>query len=213
MTLPPSAPPALAQIAQQFVQTSSGVVAFRLHRTMDVHAGFEKRHEDLVLNGIYQNGTIVKVRVSNYTIDGRPASASDVAAVEQAWGHPKPGEAFAPPFDPQYVSDYQYQSAGPSTIDFSSNMHDAGHGNGTFSFDTQANVVTCSYQPNVLPPHANSGEITDRRAEVLPQYWAVTQETQEYKGSYGPFAGAGTVELDFSDFRRFPDVQSALVTL
>lgn len=201
------------QIAQQFAQTSRGVVGFRLHRTLDVHGGFAKRHEDLVLNGVYQDGTIVKVRVSTYTIDGKAAGAADVASMEQSWEHPKPGDAFAPPFDSRYLNDYQYQSSGSSTIGFTSSVRDAGHGNGSFSYDAQANVGTCTYQPNVLPPHATSGEVTDRRAEVLPGYWAVTQEAQMYKGTYGPFTAAGTVELDYSDFRRFQDLPSALIAL
>jgi hypothetical protein len=48
---------------------------------------------------------------------------------------------------------------------------------------------------------------------VLPGYWAVTQETQNYKGTYGLFSAAGTIQITFSDFRRFPDLQSALGTL
>jgi len=55
--------------------------------------------------------------------------------------------------------------------------------------------------------------MTDRRAQVLPGYWAVTRETQEYRGSYGPFPAAGTIEVTFSDFRRSSDVQSALRSL
>ena len=88
MTLPVGAPPALTQVAQRFVETSRGVVAFQLHRVFDVHGGFSKRHDDLVLNGIYQNGQLMRVRVVSYAIDGKAASSSDVAGVEQSWNHP-----------------------------------------------------------------------------------------------------------------------------
>ena len=92
-------------------------------------------------------------------------------------------------------------------------MRDEAHGSGTFTYDADADVVTYTYAPNALPPHANAGTITDLRSEVLPDYWAVTQETQQYKGSYGPFAGSGPRQVDFSDFRRFADLESALGSL
>jgi hypothetical protein len=213
MTLPPGAPPDLTLVAQRFAETSRGVVSFRLHRTFEVHAGFSSRHEDLVLDGISSDGVVTKVHISSYTIDGKPADAATQAALTQSYEHPNPSAVFNAPFDSRYVGAYQYASAGPQKIAFTSNLQDAAHGNGSFSYDAGDNVLTYTYKPNVLPPHASSGSVTDRRAEVLPGYWAVTQETQDYKGSYGPFPGAGTVALTYSDFRRFADLQSALQAL
>jgi hypothetical protein len=213
VTLPGGAPPELGDVAQRFLQTTQGVVAFRMHRTFDVHGGFSSRHEDLVLQGVYDDAALVKVRVYSYSIDGKAASAADVSSLEQAWDHPKPGDVFAAPFDPRNFDAYQYQNGSPSTIYFNSAVHDAGHGRGSFTYDAQSDIVAYTYQPNALPPHATSGEITDLRSEVLPGYWAVTQETQNYKGTYGLFSAAGTIQITFSDFRRFPDLQSALGTL
>lgn len=213
MTLPPSAPPALTQVVQRYQQTSRGVVGFRMHRTLDVHGALRSRHEDLVMQGIYEDGATVKVHIYSYTIDGHAASASDVSSLEQSWNHPKPSDIFAPPFDPNQCDAYEYQQGGPSTIYFNSTVHDAGHGRGSFTYNAQKDVVSITYQPNALPPHARSGQITDLRSEVLPGYWAITQETQQYKGNYGPFPAAGTLQVAFSDFRRFPDLQSALRTL
>lgn len=213
MITPPGAPPALAMVAQRFADTNRGVVSFHFHRVFDVHAGFSKRHEDLVMDGVYNDGQIAKVHVSSYTIDGKPADAATQATLEQSYEHPGPFALFDLPFDPRYVAAYQYQNAGPQKIAFTSNLRDAAHGNGSFSFDANGNVVSYTYQPNVLPPHASYGEVTDKRSEALPGYWAVVQETQQYKGNYGPFPGAGTVEITFSDFHRFTDLQSALRSL
>lgn len=201
------------QVAQRFAETTRGIVGFRLHRVLDVHAGFSGRHEDMVIAGVYQDGTVVRVRIVSYTIDGKPASATDTASMTQAYEHPKPGDVFAPPFDSRNVDAYSYHEAGPATIGFESSLHDAGHGDGTFTYDGAADVVSCTYQPNALPPHATWGEVSDKRAEVLPNYWAVTQETQQYKGRYGIFPGAATEEFDFSDFRRFSDLPTALSSL
>ncbi|MBV8197670.1 MAG: hypothetical protein JO263_06025 [Candidatus Eremiobacteraeota bacterium] len=162
------------------------------------------------MEGVYQDGAVAKVRIVTYTIDGKPASASDQAAVQDAWEHPKPSDGFRPPFDPRYLDAYQYQVVQPQKVSFTSSIADAAHGNGTFTYDANNDVLDMTYRPNALPPYANFAEITDRRAEVLPGYWAVTQETQQYKGSYGPFPGAGRVEMTYSNFRRFDDLQSAL---
>jgi hypothetical protein len=197
-------------VAQQFAETTRGIVGFRLHRVLDVHAGFQSRHEDLVLVGVYDDGAIAKVHILSYTIDGRPASSSDGATMERAYEQPKAGDAFHPPFEARYAAGYSYRQDSPQTIAFTSPLRDGAHGNGTFAFDADHNVVWYTYQPNALPPHASSGTILDRRAEVLPKYWAVTQETQQYSGSFGPFPGAGTEQVDFSDFSRFPDLQTAL---
>ncbi len=184
-----------------------------MHRVFDVHDPFRSRHEDLVMNGVYEDGALVRVHVVSYTIDGKPASANDIAKLEQSWDHPTPADVFAPPFDARNFDAYQYRSGGPSTIAFTSNVHGTGHGKGSFTYDAQGNVVSDTYQPNALPQYAHSAQITDRRAEVLPGYWAPTQETQEYKGNVGPFAGSGTIQIEYSSFRRFPDLQSALRTL
>ncbi len=199
----------LSQIAARFAESGKGVVGFDLHRTLDVHAAFRSRHEDLVLQGVSQDGTIVKVRIVSDTIDGKPASVADQDTIAAQYEHPKPGDAFAAPFDSRYLDAYQYQSRDPGAIAFSSSLHDSAHGNGSFSYDPAGNVLSYTYQPGALPPYATSGTITDQRAEVLPGFWTVTQETQQYKGSYGPFAGTGTVVIAYSNFRRFPDLQSA----
>jgi len=210
MSVTADAPPALTQVAQRYRATSRGVVSFRVQRTFDVHAGFRRRHEELTLESVYNNGTVVKVRILNYTIDGKPASASERSTMEQAWEHPQPGNAFAPPFDPRNFGAYSYRSAGAQTIAFSSSVNDQGHGSGTFTYDGAGNVVAYAYHPNVLPPHAKSGEINDQRSQVLLGYWAVTQEVHQYSGTYAIFAGSGTVTMRYSGFRRFPNVRSAL---
>lgn len=210
MAVPAGPPPVVQQVAQRFAETSRGIVSFRLHRVFDVHAGFSSRREDLLMDGVSQDGAIAKVHISSYTIDGKPADASAAAALAQSYEHPKLTDVFNPPFDLRFVAAYQYQASGPQKIAFTATVRDGAHGNGSFVYDAGNNVLSYIYQPSVLPPHASYGQVTDRRAEVLPGYWAVTQETQEYKGSYGPFPGAGTVQITYSNFHRFTDLQSAV---
>ena len=130
--------------------------------------------------------------------------------MEQAYEKPKPGDAFEPPFDARYADAYSYREGTPQTIAFRSSLRDSAHGNGTFAYDSDHDVVWYAYQPNALPPHATSGTIVDQRSQVLPNYWAVTQETQQYRGHFGPFSGAATEQVDYSGFSRFPNLQIAL---
>ena len=213
MTQPPAAPPALMQVAQRYAQTSRGVVTFQMHRIFDVRSAFQNRHEEIVMQGVYEDGATVRVKIDSYTVNGKAAAAADVSSLEYSWEHPKPGDVFAPPYDPCCLAAYQYQSGDASTFYFSSSVRDEGHGRGRFTYDSQDDVVSITYEPNVLPPHATSGTISDLRAQVLPGYWAITQEVQQYKGSYGPFAASGTMQLAFSNFRRFPDLASAIQSL
>lgn len=208
-----AAPPALQQVAQRFAATTQGIVGFRLHRVLEVRAGFSSRHEDVLVDGVYRDGTIVRVRILTYTIDGKPAGDADRATMIQAYQAPKPGQLFHVPFDARYVAEYQYVQSGPRTIAFSSTIQDGSHGDGTFTYDAAGDVLSYTYQPNALPPHATSGTIVDRRAEVLPNDWRITYETQQYKGSYGPFPGRANEEVDFYGFRRFTDLQSAIGAL
>lgn len=208
-----AAPPALTQVAQRYLQTSRGVVGFTLHRVLDVHAGFSRRHEDIVMHGIFQDGKIVRVRVVSYTIDGKSASDDQQSSMAQAYENPQPDQRVALPFDPANFAQYSYQQAGAQTIGFTSTVLDAAHGNGSFDYDSADNVVTYTYAPNSLPPHATSCTVVDRRAAVLPDYWAVTKETQEFKGRYGPFAGSASEQVDFYGFVRYPNLDSALSSL
>ncbi len=200
----------MLQVGTRLRQTSRGVVAFRLHRTFSVHAGFSHRYEELVIDGIYENGTFVRARVRSYTINGNAADAGVKQSMERQYESPKPGTTFEPPFDLRYTSAYRYAIDPSRTIAFSSSARDAAHGNGIFAYDARGDVLWYEYQPGALPPYATSATITDRRAEVLPGYWAVTSETQQYKGKYGPFPGAGTVQIDFSHFRRYHSLQQAI---
>ena len=84
MTPCADAPPALAQVVQRYAETNRGIVFFHLHRLFDVHDAVAARHEDLALNGVYNDGVLVRVHVTADSIDGKPASAADIAGIEES---------------------------------------------------------------------------------------------------------------------------------
>lgn len=123
--------------AASLPQTSGGYVTFRMHRVFDVHGAFQSRHEDLVMDGLYADGVLVRVRVVSYSINAKLASAAEISRVEESWNHPKAGDVFAAPFDPRNFAAYQYRSNGATAIGFTSSVDNGGHGSGSFDYDTQ----------------------------------------------------------------------------
>ncbi|MBV8435731.1 MAG: hypothetical protein JO029_15730 [Candidatus Eremiobacteraeota bacterium] len=210
MLLAVSVPAVVASVGQRFVQTSRGYVTFRLHRVFDVHAGPSSRHDDLVLEGVFSNATLVSVRIVSDTIGGKAQTPDEIATAEEEWVHPKSGDAFHAPFDPRYFGEYSYRAQPVrSAITFTSLVSDGGHGSGSFSYDRKYDVTSYTYEPSVMPQYAKTGTVSGTRAGVLPGYWAITQETQQYQGHYALWNGGATTQYTWSDFRRFGTLAEA----
>src|SRR5262249_18518458 len=129
-------PPIVASIGQRYLQTSRGVVAFRMHRVFDVHAGPSSRHDDLVLECVYNNGTLVSVHILSDSIGGQAQDAEQIATAEREWTHPKPEDVFHQPFDPKYFREYRYGPIAPNRVSFAPAIQDAAHGTGSFAYDS-----------------------------------------------------------------------------
>jgi hypothetical protein len=206
-------PAIVTQAAQRTQLTERGVVGWRVHRLFDVHAGPYSRHDDMLFAAVYQDGTLVKMHIIYQKVGGKETDAATKAQTEQKYEHPAPGDVFSRPYDPRYLNDYTYQIVDAHTVKFTTGVHTAAYGDGTFTVDNDANVVSVRYTPAVLPPHATSGTVTDQRAAVLPNYWAVTQEVQQYSGRYAIFGGGGTATITQSNFTRFTDLAAATEAL
>jgi hypothetical protein len=206
-------PPAVVAIAQRVHSQEQGAVTYRLRRVFDVHAGPMHRHDERTLEIASDGDTIVKVRVVQELIGGKAADAKQTAQLEDQYEHPNPGDVFHRPFDLRYMNEYTFETVDPQTYRFSSAVHDGSHGNGTFTVDSAGNVVKYEYTPYVLPQYTHSGTISDTRAQVLPNYWFVTQETQQYSGRYAIFGGGASVSITFDSFRRFANAGAAAASL
>jgi hypothetical protein len=206
-------PPAVMQIVQRVQAQERGIVMYHLRRVFDVHAGPYRRHDEMELAIVAQDGQTVRVRVVSASEGGKALDANQRAAIVNKYEHPAPGDNFDRPFDPKYVADYSFQSVDPKTYRFSSTIHDAAHASGTFWLDDQGNVARYQYTPYVLPQYTRSGTITDARAQVLPNFWYLTSESHQYSGRYAIFGAAATVVITYEGFKRFIDVPSAVAAL
>jgi hypothetical protein len=208
--LPPNVPAIVARVVRQYARTTRGVVGYRYDRTFNVSAGPTSRHDHLVFEGVNENGAVVRIRILQDIVGGKTASASEMEQTTHSYEHPKPGDVFEAPFDPKFAHLYRFRVINSRTIAFTPLHPVYGTGAGTFSYDSNKNVTSYVYAPSILPPHASTARIVDRRRQVLPGYWTVTDETQNYSGHYAIFGANGSVEISISGFRRFPNVATGL---
>ncbi len=206
--------PAIVTLAAERTERfERGVVGLRLHRVFDVHAGPSRRHDDMEFAAVYEDGQLIKVRILHQQIGGKEADEATKARTAQQWEHPSPQDVFARPFDPKHLGEYSYDPPSGDTVTFHALVRDSAHGDGTFTVDSEGNVVSVRYTPCKLPQYARSGTLTQQRAQVLPEYWAVTREVYEYSGRYFIFSGGATATIDFSRYVRFETSQQALAAL
>lgn len=210
IALAAAVPAIVAQAAERTRVTERGVVAVRVHRIFDVHAGPSNRHDDMVFAAVYQDGVLVKMHVISQKIGGKDTDANAKAEIEQKYEHPAPTDVFKRPYDPKFLSDYTYEVVDANTIRFKGLVRDAAHGDGTFTVDRNADVVSVRYTPAALPQYSTKGTVTDQRAAVLSDYWATTNEVQQYSGHYLMFGGGASATLTFSEFQRYPTVAGAV---
>ncbi|MGH8163792.1 MAG: hypothetical protein ACREP1_05595 [Rhodanobacteraceae bacterium] len=206
-------PAIVERAAQLAAHDRQGVVAYRMHRTSELHAGLYHRSDDVELVAVFDGERLVTVRVLRDQTDGKDNGDAAKAQLARSLEQNVPDTGFAVPFDARHFGEYRYAVDGPRSVRFVSLERDARHGAVTFSVDATGAVVRLSYSPNVLPKYATSGTIVDDRAQVVPAFWATVREQQRYDGRYGPFHGSAIVTSDESGFRRFSDAAEAVRTV
>lgn len=204
-----SLPPLVPSIARAFRSSTRGVVTCRYHRVLTVSAGPSGQRQEFLFDGVWLNGTLTKVRMLRYTIDGRAASASQIVGIVRSYEHPRPGDVFDAPWDPRFMSQYRDRVVSSSTIVFTAVDRSYGHGDGTLTHDARDDVLSYTYAPTILPAHTTAGTVHGQRAQVLPGYWAMTSESQTYIGHYAIFGAHATVAITESSFRRYPSLRAA----
>ena len=206
-------PAAIAQIAQRAQRQEQGVVIYRMHRIFDVAAGPKHRHEDLELAVVSRDTLTVKIRVLHSTVDGNPSDSAALQKIEDQYEHPKAADVFHRPFDPQYLPEYTYQALNATTYQFTGVVRDSAHGDGTFTVDSDGNVVSYQYVPCALPQYSKSATIAYERSQVLPGTWEVTSERRHYTGRFAFVNGSATATMTYDSYARYPDVSSAEAAL
>lgn len=200
-----------------------GIIGMRRHFSTVINGG-PIRHTELSDSGLLlKNGAYVDIRYYRIADDGRVLAATNVAQrntqTNSDWSAGK--VFFKEPYDQRYVADYRFQrTASPAlcgtaaAVAFSSAVKDTQHGDGTMCIDpSSARVTILLYVPNVLPPHASSGSVTETSGMVLPGVWYVTRIVETYSGHAVIIRGNATFTGVMDHFRRFPGVSSGETAL
>jgi len=216
-TLPTNVPAIVRTASRTYAAQTRGIIGMQRHFTTQVRGGPVQHDEQSDSGQLMQNGRFVSIAYYRIARDGRPFSAGQIAQrseqTNKDWTQGK--IFFKEPYDPRYLSEYAYgqpqmecASCPPRTaaVAFTSLFRDSQHGSGTMYIDrTKAHIVKLTYTPNVLPPHASSGTITEVGGQALPDLWYVVRIDEIYHGRAFIFSGTGAFTGIFDHFRRFPN--------
>jgi len=197
----------------------SGVVGMQRHFTTVIHAGPIHHTEHSDSGFLMRDGTYTKIKYYQIADDGQPFTAEQTAIRESQtnrdWSEGK--IFFKEPYDARFLGDYQFDVAatcaecaeGIAAVNFTSDIRDNQHGSGTMWIDEAGHVTKVVFTPNQMPPHANSGTVTETASEVMPGTWYVTQIEATYKGRLLLLTGGATFTATFDHFQRFERVGDA----
>ncbi len=200
-----------------------GVVGMQRHFTTLIHAGPVHHTERSDSGFLMRDGVFTRIKYYSIADDGQPFTAEQTSIRESQtnrdWSEGK--IFFKEPYDERFLGDYQYDvtascsdcSEGTVAGTFKSEMKDNQHGSGTVWINSAAHVTKVEFSPNQLPPHANSGTVTETATEVMPGIWYVTQIQATYKGRLLLLTGGATFTATFDHFHRFDRVGDANAAL
>jgi len=216
----PAVPDIVRRASSTYTQSIAGLIGMQRHFKTVISAGPFHHTEQSDSAIVFNDGAFVDVAYYRIIDDGRALSERDLSKrVAQTVDDWKAGKVFfKEPYDPRFTNDYQFQPlascngcpANAVAVHFESPIRDMQHGSGTMTIDSgSGRVLSLTYAPNALPPHATSGEITEVSSEPIDGLWYVTRIEQTYKGRYAIFHGSGTFSGAFDHFRRFPNASAA----
>lgn len=212
-------PDIVQRVATVYQAEVRGVVGMQRHFTTVIHAGPVHHTEHSDSGFLMRDGTFTRIKYYQIADDGQPFTAEQTAIRESQtnrdWSEGK--IFFKEPYDERFLGDYQYEvaatcpecSEGAVAVNFKSDVKDSQHGSGTMWVDGAGHVTKVVFSPNQMPPHANSGTVTETASEVMPGVWYVTQIQATYKGRLLLLTGSATFTATFDHFHRFERVGDA----
>ena len=212
-----TAPSLVQKAALAYAAELRGAIGMQRHFSTTIKAG-PVRHSETSESGIlFNNGAFVKIKYYRIVDDGKAFSAAQIQARESQtnadWTSGK--IFFKEPYDQSYMTDYSFSQPqacsgcpkGLLAVNFTSALQDVQHGKGIMWIDSaSARVTELIYSPNVLPPHATSGSVTEIGSNPAPGIWYVTRIDETYRGHELIVTGTGTFSGTFDQIRRFPSL-------
>lgn len=217
-------PDLVLRAANVYTASVRGVIGLQRHFSTVLHSGSIHHTEESDSGQLMQNGSFVKIVYYRITNDGRAFTKSQIdqrnAQTNQDWTVGK--IFFKELYDRRFIGDYRFEQpqsctacpAGTKAVNFASDIRDTQHGSGTMWIDAaNARVIRLTYIPNVLPPHATFGTVTEIGGQAMPGTWYVVRIEGTYQGRAFLLKGTGTFTGVFDHFRRFSTITNGAVAL
>jgi len=194
-----------------------GIIGMQRHFSTVLHAGPIHHTEESDSGLLMNEGSFVKIKYFRIADDGKAFSAQQIAQrdaqTNQDWTVGK--IFFKEPYDRRFIGEYVFNPpqacaacpAGTLAVNFASGAKDTQHGSGTMWIEqATGRVDRLTYIPNVLPPHATFGTVTETSGKAMPNVWYVIRIDGAYRGRAFVLSGTGTFTGAFDHFRRFTTV-------
>lgn len=207
-------PPLVLRAAAVYAGNVRGIIGMQRHFSTVLHAGPLNHTEESDSGQLMNDGSFVKIKYMRIADDGKAFSAQQIAQrdaqTNQDWAVGK--IFFREPYDKRFMGEYTYAPPqactacpnGTVSVTFGSAIKDTQHGNGTMWIElATGRVDRLTYIPNVLPPHATFGTVTETSGSAMPNVWYVTRIDGAYQGRAFILKGTGTFTGVFDHFERF----------
>jgi hypothetical protein len=219
----PEPPEIVARAAAVYTTSLQGVIGMDRHFSTLIHGGPVRHSETSESAYLMSDGAYAAIKYYAISDDGKAFDRGKIGGRESQTNKDwKAGKIFfKEPYDRRFLADYTYSEQSPCTtcasgetaVEFSSAIRDAQHGKGTMWLDAQAHVVKLTYFPNLMPPHASTGSVTETSSEVLPGIWYVTRIDQTYSGHALFISGTGTFTGTFDNFHHYSSVADGVAAM
>lgn len=210
-------PALVLRAAAVYAGNVRGLIGMRRHFSTVLHAGPIHHTEDSDSGLLMNGGAFVKLKYFRIADDGKAFNAQQIAQrdaqTNQDWTVGK--IFFKEPYDRRFIGDYVFDPpqacaacpVGTVAVNFGSGTKDTQHGSGTMWIEqATGRVDRLTYIPNVLPPHATYGSVTETSGNAMRSVWYVTRIDGSYRGRAFVLSGTGTFTGVFDHFQRFSTV-------
>jgi hypothetical protein len=195
-------------VAAAYAADTKSVVTFVAISTLDVHGGPFRMRTFAETAYEEAGGTPVRKRVLRYIDDGRTAAPDELAKRSATADVPSSRFGMRLPVCLGSVDDYVFGKPSVDgdliSVDFTSKVRDAAHGDGSLTFLRDENrIATIVIRPATLPDHATSMTTTLDFGFVTDDRWDVVKITHQFTGREGFISGAGVSITTYERYRPF----------
>ncbi len=206
-------------VAAAYAADTKGIVTFVAVTSFDVRGSMMyHQHKDDQTAYAEEDGARLAMRVISEVDDGVAQGPAALSALSAEAEVPTGRFGMRLPIMPAALADYRFgkprQEATTVTVDFTADVRDAAHGDGTLTYDVAGNrIVQIVYRPATLPPHATAIVTTITFADVGAGRWDMVKLSRTFAGRIGPLHGGGSSTTTFANYRSAPSEAAAIAAL